>query len=203
MTWVEIVAISGVILGIIGAALGVINLFWGKNIIGRRPKVKVLVTYREPFLHFKLRLAGYTLGRKRISNVEIRAGFNLVRSRGAEDLYVVEAQLKLNKHLHKRFMNYFPPYSPVLHFDVDVSEPKKLERNKPCPFAYSDEFAGDQLGACLLESPDEKRDFDKVTTGMEEEFEIHWKYSNDDTWGYYRHPPKWWHKVVPVRFRKW
>ena len=196
MAWVEIAAVAGVILGIIGTALGVINLFWGINILGRR--TKVIVT--EPSLYFDLGLEGYALGGKKVANVNIRAGFNLVRTSGDKDLFIKEAHVKLNTHLHKRFNEYFPPYSPYLRFQI--SQPQKLEINKPCSFKHSIELAGSDVGSRLLESPDEKRDFDEITTCMEEEFEMHWKYSGEKT-GYYRYPPKWWHKVVPVRFRKW
>lgn len=163
---------------------------------------KVIVT--DPLLEFNLsstRITKTSDGTV-VVKIKIRAEFNLVQTRGTENLYVTEAELKLNRHLHKRFVKYFPPNFPLL--SLDMPEAQKLDKHRPCLFIYSKDWYGTEVSTRLLESPVEKNDFNEIVNLMEKDFEIHWKYSHSNRKaGYYRYPPKLWHKVVPVMLRRW
>jgi hypothetical protein len=194
--------IVALVLGSLGSLTGIasiIELLWGPGILARREKV--IVT--EPSLYFHLVLDRDALPlpkSKRVANLKIDAGFNLVRTGGTKDIYVVKAYFTLNRHLHRELMRYFPPNVPIL--DFEIYEPQRLEFNRPRPFKLSLELAGTELGAALLESPQQKADFDRIATNMEGEFQIHWEYA-DGRKDYHHYPAKWWHKIVPKRFWRW
>ena len=171
------------IVSLVSLLLGVINILWGPNILGRRPKVVVL---KDPYLDFDLIPERDAVGSVRLTNLKIRAHFKLVRTRGDKDLLVTEAYLRLNEQLHKQFKRYFPPNFPYLRFKIP--KPVKLQLNEPCSFEYEIELAGTELGSRLFDLPQEKRKFDEIASKMEEEYEICWKYA-DGTVGKYKCEP--------------